>query len=145
MSDMQRIIAKVDANNDGQISFKEFVWRYRLHEVQRPRRPRQTPYSPSVRHTAVPCRRSRPRAGATLLTRKRLKQFVRSLGLHLTADAIQELCSTLDAPAAAAAASPPAAAAPCRQPPSPHARKQARGRVLLRVSALVRAGYCGHE
>ena len=108
VSDMQRIIAKVDANNDGQISFKEFVRRYRLHEVQSAAEAKadtvlalSAAYSSPLQAFEAAC------GGATLLTRKRLKQFVRSLGLHLTADAIQELCSTLDAPAAAAAASPP--------------------------------------
>ena len=102
VSDMQRIIAKVDANNDGRISFSEFVQRYRLQEVHSASEAKadtvlalSAAYSSPMQAFEAAC------GGASLLTRKRLKQFVRSLGLHLTADAIQELCSTLDAPPAA--------------------------------------------
>jgi len=94
-----RILAKVDANNDGSISFSEFVSRYRLepllssqaHEaLSDTAMALKSQYKSPIQAFQAAC------AGSAMLTRARFKTFIRSLGLHLHAATIEQLCTDVD-------------------------------------------------
>ena len=96
-NELQTIIAKVDANNDGIISFAEFVSRYRLQPVVSSREAKSdtvmamsSKYKSPIQAYLVAC------GGHAQLTRLRLKAFIRSLGLGLHDATIEEMCTEVD-------------------------------------------------
>jgi len=100
-NDMQRILAKIDANNDGSISFAEFVARYRVEDVKSSDEAKadtlmalSSEYKTPMQAYLAAC------GGAPMLTRARLKAFIRGLGLQLHASTVEKLCSDVDGRAA---------------------------------------------
>jgi Ca2+-binding EF-hand superfamily protein len=96
-NELQTIIAKVDANNDGIISFAEFVSRYRLQPVVSSREAKSdtvmamsSKYKSPIQAYQVAC------GGQAQLTRLRLKAFIRSLGLGLHDATIEQMCTEVD-------------------------------------------------
>jgi len=96
-NELQTIIAKVDANNDGIISWSEFVSRYRLQPVVSSREAKSdtvmamsSKYKSPIQAYQAAC------AGHAQLTRLRLKAFIRSLGLGLHHATIEEMCTEVD-------------------------------------------------
>jgi Ca2+-binding EF-hand superfamily protein len=95
--DFQRIFAKLDVNNDGNISFSEFVARYRMQPVLSAQEAKSdvalalsTQYKTPLQAFQAAC------AGSVMLTRSRLKTFIRRLGLVLHSGALEELCDNVD-------------------------------------------------
>jgi Ca2+-binding EF-hand superfamily protein len=98
-NDMQRILAKVDANNDGSISYSEFVSRYRVQDVKSSAEAKSdtvmalsSAYQTPMQAYLAACGGD----GASMLTRPRLKAFIRGLGLRLHAQTIDQLCNDVD-------------------------------------------------
>ena len=96
-NELQTIIAKVDTNNDGIISFAEFVSRYRLQPVVSSCEAKSdtviamsSKYKSPIQAYQVAC------GGHARLTRLRLKAFIRSLGLGLHDATIEEMCTEVD-------------------------------------------------
>ncbi len=95
--DFQRIFAKLDVNNDGNISFPEFVARYRMQPLLSAQEAKSdvalalsTQYKTPLQAFQAAC------AGSVMLTRSRLKTFIRRLGLVLHSGAVEELCDNVD-------------------------------------------------
>ena len=96
-NELQGILAKVDANNDGSISFSEFVSRYRLQPLMSSQEAKSdlvmaisSQYKSPMQAFQAAC------GGHAHLTRGRLKGFIRSLGLGLADSAIDQLCADVD-------------------------------------------------
>jgi len=95
--DFQRIFGKLDVNNDGNISFSEFVARYRMQPLLSAEEAKSdvalalsTQYKTPLQAFQAAC------AGSVMLTRSRLKTFIRRLGLVLHSGALEELCDSVD-------------------------------------------------
>ena len=93
-NELQGILAKVDANNDGSISFSEFVSRYRLQPLMSSQEAKSdlvmaisSQYKSPMQAFQAAC------GGHAHLTRGRLKGFIRSLGLGLADFGIVQLCA----------------------------------------------------